>query len=212
MTNLTLRINHSVTDSSYVSAPGNYIDVDESVDTLIFSAGSTGVVADNLLIPDPDDFNRAATILTPQTGCTVAHYFLSDVSTGYLREALLAGAQNKQYAFCCSFDGATTTEPQLEAWDDANLNTYADICLGAGTPSASWYHAVCTTLGIPGSTSWSGTSLAGSAGANVLLLNSGSGYLTTSGDLYFNFRVDIPSGVSTPGSESPVLTITYTTI
>jgi len=208
MTNLTFRVNKSSTDSSYATAPSNFVDVDVA-DTLIFSAGSD-VVKDGAAIPTQSDYNRAATLLDPILETVIAHYFLADVSTNLLKEIYLAGCQNKQYVFCCSFDGTTATEPLLEAWDNASLNSYSLACLGLGIANNSWFHSKCTTTIPPGS-SWSGVSLAGSNGSNIVYLNSGLGALTVAKDLYFNFYVKIPPAISIPELYLPVLLITFDT-
>jgi hypothetical protein len=208
MTALTLRVNKTTVDSSYVAAPANFETV-ETGDVLIFSAGSS-VVIDGAAIPNQTELNKAATLLDPLVATVVAHYFLADLSVNLLKEVHLAGNADKRYAFCASFDGATASEPQLEAWDDDNFATYVLGCLGSGTPNSSWYKAVCTTLASPGAT-WLGTPLAGSGAANSVLLNNGNGALSGAGDLYFNLHVKIPAAYSTPGQYLPVLLITFTT-
>ena len=208
MTNLILRVNVTAVDSKYVTVPGNFVDVAVG-DSFIFSAGSA-LVADGLSIPGQTDLNRAATVLAPLASTVVAHYFLADVSVNLLKEIHLAGNGNYSYVFCASFDNATASEPQLEAWDDATLATYILGCLGSGLPSSSWYKAICTTTTIPGAT-WVGTPLAGAGVSNVILLNAGAGALTVAKDLYFNFHVKIPAGYTTPGQYLPVLLVTYTT-
>jgi hypothetical protein len=208
MTTLTLRVNKSAVDSSYVAAPTNFETV-ETGDVFIFSAGST-VVANGQPIPDQTELNKAATLLDPDNATVVAHYFLADLSANLLKEILLAGDDDNQYVFCASFDGATASEPQLEAWDDDNFTTYVLGCLGAGTPNNSWYKAVCTTTSTPGE-SWMGIPLAGSGVSNSVLLNDGNGALSAAGDLYFNLHVKIPAAYTTPGQYVPVILITYTT-
>jgi len=208
MTALTFLINKTSTDSSYVSAPANFTAV-EVTDALVFSAGST-IVANGQPIPTQTDYNRAATLLSPSVNTIVAHYLLADTSANLLRELFNAGQKNKQYVFCCSFDGATATEPALEAWDDATLTSANLACLGTGIPTASWYKAICTTTSLPG-VDWSGTPLAGSGVSNRVLLNGGLGALTVAKDLYFNFHVNIPAGVTTPALYLPVLAIVFDT-
>jgi hypothetical protein len=207
-TNLTLYINHSASDNVYGSSGVDWIQVDPNNDEFIFSAGSVDV-ADGEALPNTSELNRAGVELTGSE-IEVPHYFLADDSAGILQEIFLAG-DNGRYVFCASFDGATATEPQLEAWDNLDMNSYDIDCLGAGTPNASWYKAICTTDGAPGSASWVGIPLAGSGTSNILLLNSGNGALTSAKDLYFNFHVVIPPSWSTPGAFTPVLAITYTT-
>jgi len=208
MTDMILRVNTSEVDNTYVAAPGNFVTV-EAGDVLIFSAGSA-VVKDGESIPNQTELNKAATILDPLLPTVVAHYFLADSSVNLLKEIHLAGNQNKRYVFCLSFDGATASEPQLEAWDDIGLVTYDLGCLGTGVPNSSWYKGVCTTSSAPGA-SWLGTPLAGSGATNIILLNDGSGALSGAADLYFNFHVKIPAAYTAPGQYLPILLVTYTT-
>ena len=217
MTNLILRVNkHATIDDSFIGAPSQYVDL-EAADSLIFSAGSA-VVIDGADLDDvtQPELNKAATLLSPNQVTIVAHYFLSDNSTEKLDEIHLAGDKSKQYVFCASFDGPTSSEPQLEAWDDRGLVTYDLVCLGAGTPASSWYRAACTKYG-PLNPASVGIPLAGSGVSNVVPLNGGDGALDELGtgedshDLYFNFCVRIPAAVTNAGSYLPVLIISYTT-
>ena len=212
-TNLIFRVNHTVTDHNYadmVSGEDFWLDVSDD-DSLILTAGSTAV-ADGEDTPTSTELNRAATLISDSVSVEVAKYILLDDSESELVEVFNAGRNANQYVFCCSFDGATATEPQLEAWDDSDLDTLTSVCLGSGSPAGSWYHATCTTTS-PGSpaTTWVGTRLGGNSGSNVVLLNDGSGALTVAKDLYFNFYCEIPSGVTASISETPVLAIVYTT-
>lgn len=207
MATLTLRINNSSTDSSYASAPSNYITVVDN-DNFILSDGSDDV-KNNAAIPTDAQLNLAAPIVSATLDVVVGKYFLSDTSAGLLKEIYLAGNQNKQYVFCCSFDAETSSEPILEVWDNDDMDSYDSICLGAGTPSQSWYKGVCTTTSAPGA-DWTGTPLAGNGSSNSILLNNGSGALTVATDLYFNFKVVIPAGLSTEGMETPVMCVTFT--
>lgn len=209
MTNLIFRVNTSAVDNTFAAAPSNFTTV-ENDDSLIFSAGSDVVIDGKTPLPEQPDYNRAATLLDPLVTTIVAHYFLADVSVDLLKEIHLAGNSDKRYVFCCSFDGATASEPSLEAWDDDTLNTYIMTCLGLGVPNSSWYKAICTTGAIPPS-GWPGTPLAGSGASNKILLNAGAGALTVEKDLYFNFHIKIPAGVTNPEQYLPVLLITYTT-
>ena len=208
MTNLLLRINKTLVDSTFIAAPANYVTLG-SGDSLIFSAGSSAVI-DQADIPEQAELNAAATLLDPLLETIVAHYFLADSSEDKLEEIKLAGNSDKRYVFCASFDGPTASEPQLEAWDNGNLNSYALSCLGSGTPNLSWYKAKCTTAVTPGAL-WVGTPLAGSGSANAVLLNAAAGALLVATDLYFNLHVKIPAGVTTPGQYLPILLITFTT-
>jgi hypothetical protein len=211
MTNLDLYMNYTGYDVARDSVPSGeeyYIEL-ESIDYLIFTAGSDDVQEGEDL-PSTEELNRAGTLLSDVDPTVVAHYLLADVSEDLLREAHLAGRANNRYVFCAAFDGATASEPVLEAWDDENRDSYESICLGAGVPASSWYKAVCTTNASPG-LNWTGTPLAGDGSSNVVLLNGGAGALSGAKDLYFNFHEYIPAGISTPGVDNPVLAISYTT-
>jgi hypothetical protein len=121
----------------------------------------------------------------------------------------MANSGNHRYVICLAFDGATATEPTLEAWDDdthltANLN-----CLGLGTPANSMLKAVLTTGGAPGA-SWVGTPIAGGAAPNVLMLNNLGGALPGATDVYVNIHWDVPASFLTPFVEQPVVSIRFT--
>ena len=209
MANLILKINNSTVDSA---GGGTWINVDPSNDVFIFSQGSgAGLgVSDGDAIPAESLLNRYAVVLDSVNPVTVPKYFLADFSANLLKEIKLAGNQNKQYVFDANFDGATATEPQLEAWDTISMVSAIAVALGNGTPNSSWYKAVATTTSLPGA-NWVGTPLGGNASANILLLNGGSGALTAAKDLYFNFKIVIPGGYLTPGLHTPVLAIVFTT-
>jgi len=209
MTNLILRINNTVSDATYLAAPSNWIAVDDVNDVFIFSQGGSGV-ADGNAIPSETLLNRYAVQLDPVNPVTVPKYFLADFSAGVLKEVKLAGNQNKRYVFAADFDGATATEPILEAWDNSGMTTILCSALGSGTPGLSWYKAISTQSGLP-LANWTGISLAGAGVSNILLLNAGAGALTGAATLYFNFKIVIPGGYLTPSLQTPVLTITYTT-
>ena len=203
MTTLTLYINNNTEGSP------TWVDVDLYNDEFIFTAGGSGV-ADGEDIPTEGELNRAAVQLSETVEVVVSKYLLSDYSADLLKEIKTAGNQNTRYAFKCTFDGATATEPQLEAWDNIDMSSYVDPSLGSGTPSNSWYKAVCTTTSSPGS-DWTGTPLAGSGASNIVLLNDGNGAIVAAGDLYFNFKIIIPAGYVIPAQHIPIILITYTT-
>jgi len=212
MTNLELHINHTTTDSPYGTTGVEFIQVDPVYDYFIFSGGSLpgSGVSDGDVLPTETLLNRYAVQLDDTDPVIVPKYFLADSSSGLLKEVKLAGNQNKRYAFAAYFDGATATEPQLEAWDNSSMDTIISAALGGGTPGLSWYQVVNTTLALPGA-DWVGTPLAGSGGANILLLNNGSGALTGEITLYFNFKIVIPGGYLSPGLHTPILAIIYAT-
>jgi hypothetical protein len=204
-------INHTSDDNTRVVDASDFIQMDLANDKLIFSAGSVAV-ADGQDTPSTAELNEAATIIQASE-VEIAHTFLLDVSDvgQELKEIFMANSGDNQYVFCLAFDGATATEPTLEAWDDdthatANLNV-----LGLGTPANSMIKAVLTTSGSPGA-SWVGTSIAGGVSPNVLLLNGGGGALGGATDVYFNLHIDVPASYSTAFIETPVLTVRYTYI
>jgi hypothetical protein len=208
MTNLVFRVNKTSTDSNYATAPANFKTAVPANDSLIFSAGSD-VVADGLAVPTQAEINRAATQLGDDP-IEVAKYFLASAGDNLLYQIFNAGSVDKRYVFCASFDGATASEPQLEAWDDSTMLTHALDCLGGTTPANSYYRAISTTGSTPGA-SWTGTPLAGSGSSNIILLNNGSGALSAATDLYFNFKILIPGGLTTPQLYQPILVVVYTT-
>ena len=209
MTNLTLLINNTTSDTAVANIGTDWIAVDPDFDALIFSQGG-GAVSNGNPIPSEALLNRYAVQLDDTDPVTVPKYFLADFSLNLLKEVKLAGNQNKRYVFAASFDGATSTEPTLECWDNNSMDTILSPAIGAGTPAASWYKAACTTLALPG-VDWVGTPLAGDGVSNIILLNNGSGALSGSGILYFNFKVVIPGGYLTPALHTPIIAIIYAT-
>lgn len=207
-TNLSVLINHSNQDLPYPSSGVDWIEV-SSTDTIVFSNGSVDV-ADGQPIPTELQLNQAGVVISPSIAITVPHYFLIDTSASLLQEILLAGNQNKRYVFAANFDGATASEPVLELWDSADLNTIVDYSLGNGDATASWFKGVVTTAGLPG-TNWTGSALAGSSNSHFLSLNNGSGALLAATKLYFNLKVIIPANFQYSGAEKPVAVIKYTT-
>jgi hypothetical protein len=209
VTNCVVHVNKSAVDATRVAQPGNYIQMDLANDKLIFSAGSTAV-ADGQPTPSSAELNEAATIIQA-TPVEVAHSFLLDVSDvgAELKEMFLANSGNNRYVVCLAFDGATATEPTLEAWDDdthvtANLN-----CLGLGTPADSMLKAILTTGGAPGA-AWVGTPIAGGAAPNVLMLNNSGGALLGATDVYVNIHWDVPGSFLAPFQEAPVISCRFT--
>jgi hypothetical protein len=210
-TNMELLINYVNADHSKSSYPADYITVDLVNDYLIWSAGND--VVKDLMTHEPtaDELNTAASIIDESNPITVALCLLMDyshsVGGSYYTHKVLGMNENKRYVFCFDFDGATATEPQLEAWDSNTHTTYAKHVLGNGTPLNSFVKAICTTYSLPG-VGWAGTAIAG--GSNVLLLNGGSGALGGAGQLYANIKILIPAAYSTPAAENYILTVRFT--
>lgn len=213
---LKVLINYVDADVNYETTPADYIEMDLTNDYLIWSQGDATVKDLMTHEPTPAELNAAATKIDPDNPKVVAKCLLMDyshdVGGAYYTHLVKGMSENKRYVFAFSFDGATASEPLLEAWDDSNHNTTAKHVLGNGTPASSFVKAVCTTASLPGA-SWVGAAI---AGANKLQLNNGNGALgdlpsgETSQELYSNLRIEIPSSYSTPTVENFVLTCRYT--
>jgi len=204
-TNLKVHVNNSNTDDTKSNIPSSYIEMDLSQDKWYFTSGSSAV-ADGQDEPTEAELNEAATLISNSNDVEIPKLIMLDKSANLLKEVYLAGSDNNRYVVCFAFDGATSSEPTLEAWDDANHNAATLHCLGNGTISNSWIHAKVTTSSAPGS-NWVGTKIAGS---NKLLLNEGGGALSSAKDIYINIYVKIPAAYSVGATEQPVLTIRYT--
>jgi len=206
-TNLLVRVNYVDSDISYTVTPGDYITLDLTHDYLIWSKTLANLMTHE---PTPDELNAAAEIIDPSVAVTVTKCLLMDYDHsvgGYYTHLVIGMSLNKKFVYCFSFDGATATEPQLEAWDTSAHSTYAKHVLGAGVPANSMMKGVCTTTTLPG-VGWAGTALAGAS--NVLLLNFGGGALGGAADLYANLKAILPAAYSTPAAETFVLTARYT--
>lgn len=184
----------------------------ESGDYILFSNGYTDYVYDGAVIPsDPNQLTSAGTLIT--TGdVDVTHIFLADVSAGILKEIHNAGKHNKKHVFCFAFDAATASEPSLELWDDSDMDTFDDYCLGAGVAGTSMFRGFVTTDNTPpGSDNWDGVRLAGSDSSHVLWLNKGAGEdpLTGAKDLYCNLRITITGSYPYSFSVTPCIAIKY---
>ncbi len=205
-TNLIVRTNLSDATQSYAAQPTYYVDVDLVNDRLIWTAGSAAVYQHCGYSPSGAQLDEAATLILA-TAVEVAYCFLDDVSSAEkLKQVVGASSGNNRYVFCFSFDGATATEPTLEAWDDDTHATATKHVLGNGTPANSMVHGICTTSAPPGA-SWTGTPLAASSKVN---LNGGSGPLVSATDLYANIYIKIPASYPTPESSTPVIAVRYT--
>jgi hypothetical protein len=216
-TNLTVRVNYVDSDVSYQTTPADYIALDLDHDYLIWTEGDATVKDLMTHEPTPEELNAAATLIDPDNPKTVAKCLLMDyshdVGGSYYTHLVKGMSLNKRYVFAFSFDGATASEPQLEAWDDSDHDSTTGHVLGNGTPANSFVKAVCTTSSLPGA-SWAGTAIAGAS--NILELNNGNGALgdvpsgQTSQELYANIKIVIPAAYATPAAETFVLTTRYT--
>jgi len=130
--------------------------------------------------------------LIPESGDDEADkLFLMDYSAGEYQHIIMAGTTapgygggNKRYVCCAWFSGATATVPYLEAYDDDSHETWASKPLGDGTPANSCFKAVTTTNAVPGSATWTGTPLAGTASRITL----DTGPLVGAKYLYWNIK------------------------
>lgn len=208
-TALDVRVNYVDADIAYGVTPADYITMDLTNDYLIWTKTLAGLLDHE---PIPSELNAAAEIIDPAVAVTVTKCLLMDYShdvggSSYYTHQVIGMGLNKKFVFCFSFDGATATEPQLEAWDTSAHATSNKHVLGAGTPANSMMKGVCTTTTLPG-VGWAGTALAGAS--NVLLLNDGSGALVGAASLYSNLKIVIPAAYVTPAAETFVLTCRYT--
>lgn len=208
---MSLKIYANVESSDFPlgNSSAQFEEIDTSNDTLIFSAGNS-VVADQQPIPSDSQLTTAGILLTGIEQ-TVPHYFLADNSAGILKEIFNMGNQNKRYTLCFSFSAETASEPTLHAFDDDTLTTVDDTCLGAGTPSSSWFRGITTTSGLPGA-DWVGSRLAGDSDNHYLNLNDGNGPLIGADDLYCNLKIVIPAIQTAGGAEMPVLCVKYASV
>jgi len=218
-TNLSVRVNYVDADVDYQTTPADYITMDLDNDYLIWTEGNATVKDLMTSEPTPAELNEASTIIDNDDDKQVNKCLLMDyshnVGGAYYTHEVVGMGENKRYVYAFSFDGATASEPQLEAWDDENHNTYAKNVLGDGTPADSMVKAVCTTDALPGE-DWAGTPIAGDASARVIQLNAGNGALgdvpsgQTTQELYANLKIVIPQAYSIPFIETFVLTCRYT--
>jgi len=195
-------------DVNYATTPADYGEVDLTNDYLIWSKTLADLMTHE---PTSSELNENAEIIDPAVAVTVSKClwmnYSHEIFGPYYTHLVKGMGENKKFVYCFSFDGATATEPQLEAWDTSAHATAVKNVLGLGTPANSMMKGVCTTTTLPGA-NWAGTSLAGAS--NVVLLNDGSGALSGAKDLYANMKIKIPANYSTPAAETFVLTCRYT--
>ena len=209
-TALKIYVNNDTQDLPLGTSGIVFTEVATANDSLIFSAGSDTVI-DGAAIPSSFQLSCAGVFLTG-VATLVAHYFLSDISANQLKEIHLMGQQNKRYVVAFDFDGATTSEPVLEAWDNSNMLTVLATSLGAGTASNSWLHGITTTDAPGPGPVWTGSTLAGSSAGHFLWLNNENGALVGADTLYCNLYMQIPASQVAGGAETPVLICKYTTV
>lgn len=128
----------------------------------------------------------------PDTGDEEADkLFLMDSSSGLYLGVPLAGTTDggssggdTRYVCSAWFSGVTVTIPYLEAYDDNTHATWESKPLGDGVASDSCLRAISTTNAVPGSATWNGTPLAGTASRIAL----DTGPLVASKYLYWNMK------------------------
>jgi len=214
MVELNVLTNYVDADVDYATTPADYIIMDLANDYLIWSEGDD-VVKDLMTHePTPAELNSASVIIDPDDDkevplCLLMDYS-HDVGGAYYTHEVKGIGENKRFVFGFSFNGATASEPQLEAWDDSTHTTKAKHVLGSDTPADSFIKGVVTTVALPG-VDWTGISLAGNGSSNILLLNAGNGALDalgsgeTSQELYANLKLIIPQNYATPAVETYIL-------
>jgi len=206
---LNIYINHSSQDSPLLTSGVDWVLVDTDNDSLIITDGSD-TVKDGEATPGETALNSAGIVLDG-TEQIFPYYLLNDISAGVLKEVFLMGEGNYRYVLACDFDASTVSEPVLEAWDDADLDTIDSVILGEGTPSYSWITGIVTTDGLPGA-SWTGLSLAGSSDTHFLNLNNGNGALSVAKTLYCQLKCVVPDTQLDAGVSTPVLVVKWTSI
>jgi len=224
MTSLELYVNVGDPDIPYGETGADYVLLDLVQDILIWT-GVDDIVKDGLeRDPTPTELINASPIIpiSPELDLIVPVCLLQDYSAGtgefHLRQVMGMGEDYKRYVFLFHFDGATATEPQLEAWDDDTMLTIVNKVLGGSdvtpieNPEDSMVNAVCTTTDDPGE-DW-GAPLAGNGATYVVKLNQGDGAITEIGgkDLYANIKIKIPTNFANPAIETFSLVVKYTFI
>ena len=204
-TTCIIRANVTNNDNEYPGNESDYVLMNLATDKLIFSKGSSEV-ADGKDTPTDLELTNASMQFASGEQ-EIPHTFLLDVSEvgAELKEIFMANSGNHRYVFNAYFDGATVTEPTLEAWN-TDGHVLADLnCLGSGNPTNSMLKGISTTFGSPGA-NWVGSPV---AGLNVVGLNNGAAVSGGGGNLYFNLHWDISEAYPTPFVETPVITIRF---
>ena len=163
---------------------------------------------------DQDSNSSKDNFVIPQAGNKeIPRQFVNDYSESKWDRVWLAGSDadqggggNYRYAYGAYIDGTTSYVPLLCAYDSTSHTSFNSEVLGSGTPANSMIRAVVTTNSAPG-TSWAGTPLAGSGGANTIELDTGP--ITVDKMVYWNMRVLVPS-TANPFTLNPVLSLYVT--
>ena len=208
MSNLSIFVNCDSSDLPVNSSGIDWVEIDESNDSLIITGGST-VVADGEIIAGQSALSQAGVRLTdPRTEIIIDKYLLADNSAGIYKEIDLAGNIDARHVFAFSWDGDTSSEPQLSLHDDDDLDSIDNTSLGGGVASSSWWRGITTTDGLPG-VDWVGSRLAGDADGHYLNLNNLNGALTAPKVLYAQIKVIVPSTAQNSGAEVPIIAIRW---
>jgi hypothetical protein len=146
---------------------------------------------------DEDPTTSKSVFVIPDSGSQeVPRQFVNDYSEGTWNRIFLGGSDadegvggSYRYAYCAYINGATSSVPILQAWDDEDCDSYDLEVLGSGTPADSMLKAIVTTNSAPGA-EWAGTPLAGSGGSNSLELDTDA--LSVAKNLYWNMRLLVP--------------------
>ena len=205
---LTIHLNCDTQDQPLNTSGVDWVELDETNDSLIFSGGSDSV-RDGEPIPSESQLNQAGLLLIePRIEQTIEKYFLADSDANLLRQIHNMGAGNYRYNMAFDFDAETVSEPVFEIYDDEDLDSIDNTALGAGTPSSSWYRGICTTDALPG-VAWTGSRLAGSSDEHFIFLNSENGALVGADTLYLQLKIVIPSIQLDSLLTTPVFAVKY---
>jgi len=207
---MTFLVNQVDASVAYVTTPADYLLVDLTYDSLIWTSGDLVVKNHMIDNPTPSELNTAATVIDEVNPITVPLCLYNDYDgvSGFYTHTVVGMGIDGQFVFCFRFNGATATIPRLEAWDTSSHTTIVKNVLGLGIPANSFVKAIKTTSVAPGA-GWvaagQGTAIAGAA--NYIELD--SAVLTGAKDLYANIAIRILI-TAVPAAEAFVLTCRYT--
>src|SRR3972149_4080005 len=148
-TSMNFLVNIVDADVTYATTPADYGLIDLSLDYLIWTKGDS--IVKDLMTHEPTsgELSAAAEIIDPSVAVTVSKClwmnYSHEIFGSYYTHLVKGMSENKRFVFCFSFDGATASEPQLEAWDTNAHTTFNNNVLGAGTANNSFVKAICTT-------------------------------------------------------------------
>lgn len=188
------------------ASSSNWVLIDRTNDVLMF--------LDDQQTDGDSNTGTIYPVIVPGSGNLEApKTFINDDSEDVLDQVNLAGTTdgeqnggNTRYVFAIYFDGITSTIPYLECWDDSDHENYNSDFLGAGIANNSTIRGITTTNGAPGSTTWSGTALAG----DVNRLSLDTGVIASAKNVYFNLKMLIPSTLAAQTDTDVVMSLRYT--